>query len=520
MSIARRTAAMALLTLAALALAPDPASAVLGGTNGRIVMVSGRGEPSDATAKLFLRPAFGSAGAGSASAIGTATGAGQHRHPTWSPDRTKIAYARGDTAGANYDIYILDLTSPGAAPQNITNSNAVTDDRPAWSPDGETIAFESENVDGSGQLNLKLYDVEAGTTADFTPTGAGTYEHKPAWTPDSQTLFYSVGDPAGTNMNIVRQELAGGGPSNVLADPSANEFQPSVSPDGTELCFTRATGSGFNGTARVRVSLLNGGGQMELPGNNGIAGYNCTWSPDGTKILYVQGTFSSGDLVMERSDLSGGLLPLESTAGRFDGNPDWAPDGRPGCEDQIVRTPAGVPATVPLDCADTGPNYERTSVRAFVRPEESPANGTVENDVKLLPADVTYTPDVGFTGTDSFAIRSFDEVAFGDRDGTVTVEVLDFKLGRVIKNRKKGTAELVVGVPGAGELVLSGSKTVRRATRPAPGAGRVRLDVRPRGRAAKRLAAKGRAKVRATVTYTADGGSPRTKTKRVNLRRK
>lgn len=50
----------------------------------------------------------------------------QHRHPTWSPDRTKIAYARGDPAmGAmteNFDVYILDLTTPGAVPQAITNT--------------------------------------------------------------------------------------------------------------------------------------------------------------------------------------------------------------------------------------------------------------------------------------------------------------------------------------------------------------------------------------------------------------
>ena len=42
-----------------------------------------------------------------------------------------------------YDIYILDLTTPGATPDNITNSPGVTDDRPAWSPDGTRIAYES-----------------------------------------------------------------------------------------------------------------------------------------------------------------------------------------------------------------------------------------------------------------------------------------------------------------------------------------------------------------------------------------
>ena len=43
--------------------------------------------------------------------------AGQHRHPTWSPNRTMIAYAQGDNATANYDIFLLDLTDPGATPR-------------------------------------------------------------------------------------------------------------------------------------------------------------------------------------------------------------------------------------------------------------------------------------------------------------------------------------------------------------------------------------------------------------------
>jgi hypothetical protein len=457
---------MAAACLAAVALLPQTAGAVLSGTNGRIVLSSGRGQADDSTSKLYLRPAFGGAGAGSASLITTATGTGQHRHPTWSPDRTKIAYAEGPTTGSNFDIFILDLTNPSATPQNITNSNNVTDDRPAWSPDGTRIAFESENTDGSNQLNIKIYNVGTGVTTDFTSTATNTYEHKPAWTPDSQTIFYGDGNPSTATLNdmdILRQPVAGGGATQVTVEGGVSEFQPSISPDGTRMCFTR--GDLGDGNARVVVSLTNGGGQTVLPGNvSGPAGYNCTWSPDGTKIAYVQGTFSAGDLVMENSDLSGNLLPLESTANRFDGNPDWAPDGRPQCADKTVITTVGASVSIPFPCQDTGPAYERTQLRGFVK--TNPARGTVSpgpsDPPVTLPSNVTYGPNAGFLGTDSFVVRSADAVAFGDREGTIKVRVTTPCANRTPTVLGTDGADRLKGTNGADVIsALGGKDTVK-----------------------------------------------------------
>jgi dipeptidyl aminopeptidase/acylaminoacyl peptidase len=453
---------IAAVCLAAMAALPQTAGAVLSGVNGRIAMTSGRNPATDATARLYLRPAFGGVGAGSPSPITTATGVGQHRHPTWSPDRTKLAYAEGDNATANYDIFILDLTNPAATPQNITNSNNVTDDHPAWSPDGTRIAFDSEDTDGSNQLNLKSYNVATGATTNVSSTATNTYEHKPAWTPDSQTLFYADGNPSNAtpnDMDILFQPAAGGGATQVTVEGGVSEFQPSISPDGTRMCFTR--GDLGDANARVVVSLTNGGGQMILPGNNAaaIAGYNCTWSPDGTKIAYVQGVFGAGDLAMENSDLSNGLIFLESTAGRFDGNPDWAPDGRPQCTDKTVITGVNSPVSIPLSCADTGPAYEQTAVSAIVVSGQGPSQGTVApGNLQPLPANVTYTPNAGFAGTDSFKVRSTDVIAFGDRDGTVTVRVASPCGGRTPTILGTEGADRIAGTAAADVIAALGGK--------------------------------------------------------------
>jgi hypothetical protein len=162
---------------------------------------------------------------------------------------------------------------------------------------------------------------------------------------------------------------------------------------------------------------------MALPGNSPNGDFNCAWSPDGTKIAYVQGTFTMGDLVMENSDLSGGLQTLEATFSRFDGNPDWAPDGRPICQDTTVSTGINTPVTIPLSCADTGPAYERTGVSVDVPSDGLPANGTVGAVQQGSPATVTYTPNAGFSGSDSFQVRPRDGVAFGTQRATVIVNV-------------------------------------------------------------------------------------------------
>jgi WD40-like Beta Propeller Repeat len=417
------------VAVGALLMLPSVAGAVLSGANGRIAFISGRGA-TDAESKLYLRVAQGSFGLGLTS--GPFAGGGlQARHPSWSPDRTKIAFAMGDAfCATDCDIYILDLTTPFpiALPIADTTQN---EDRPAWSPDGTRIAYESEVTNGSGQVDILVDPLGEGATLNLTNTaGAGEIEGKPAWTPDSAEIYYHVGDPTKENsFDILKEPSGGGAVTKIAASPGENEFQPSLSPDGKQMCFTRGTKTGFNGTADVIVSLANGGGQQSITLDNvGEAAangdYNCTWSPDGQFVTYVRGTFGTGDLVMERAD---GTTPvpveIETAKGVFDGNPDWAPDGRPVCKDATVETGFNQPVTIPIECLDSGPFYERTQVQESA-PEKT-ANGTLSEITQgdQEPSTVTYTPNSGFSGKDTFQINSFDKVAGFGEPKTITVNV-------------------------------------------------------------------------------------------------
>jgi Tol biopolymer transport system component len=477
--------------LAALLTLPAPASAVLSGENGRIVFVSGRDNPTagdDSTAELFLRPVPFSTGGGTAAPVPTATGANQHRHPTWSPDRTMIAYAHGDnfcradatpTESTNCALYILDLTDPNATPQPITAADNIADDRPAWSPDGTRIAYETELADNSSQRDIVIDQQPFGSPDINLTNTSGAYEGKPAWSPNSQTLYYEDGNrdvapSMGVDVNIVAEPADNSGaPALAVPDGGVHEFQPSISPDGDQICYT--LGTGFNSTASI---LIHDAGPPPDPNppiilaSSGAGDYNCTWSPDGTLIAYVTGTFTSGQLVMERADNTSPFpLDLETTASHFDGNPDWAPDGRPACEDETVNTTVNTPVSIQVTCPDTGPQYEQTEVRGVVATE--PSNGTTspndQDPAFTFPTNVTYTPNQGFTGTDTFTTQGFDEFGFGDREGTITIEVVRF--GRTItfdatkgKKTKKAGKDPLLAVKKGKKATFSGDVSAPGAT--------------------------------------------------------
>jgi streptogramin lyase len=93
----------------------------------------------------------------------------------------------------------------------------------------------------------------------------------------------------------------------------------------------------------------------------------------------------------------------------------------------------------------------------------------------------------------------------------------NFEFGKVKKNRKKGTATQAVIVPGPGEVVLAATKKVKGDAESAAAAGEVKLKVKPKGKADRKLEEDGKAKVGLEVTYTPTGGDPNTKAKKLKL---
>jgi len=96
---------------------------------------------------------------------------------------------------------------------------------------------------------------------------------------------------------------------------------------------------------------------------------------------------------------------------------------------------------------------------------------------------------------------------------------VNFSVEKLKKNKKKGTAELTVEVPAPGGIALAQTKKLKGAEVRAEAAGEVTLPIKPQGKAKKKLAQNGKAKVEAEVTFTPDGGEPEAQIATLRLKR-
>jgi Tol biopolymer transport system component len=139
---------------------------------------------------------------------------------------------------------------------------------------------------------------------------------------DGTFIAYATDRADAGNLDIWVQQVAGGGAVR-LTDNPADDYDPSISPDGSQVAFR----SNRDGGGIYLVPVLGGNARLLIPKGN-----HPRFSPDGQMLMYSIGRAREdvygGELFVQRLSAGGAPIPIGPGCDVFAFSPAWSPDSR------------------------------------------------------------------------------------------------------------------------------------------------------------------------------------------------
>jgi eukaryotic-like serine/threonine-protein kinase len=284
--------------------------------------------------------------------------------PSLSPDGKWLVYA-ADAGVTNRHIYLQSVN--GQNPLDLTRDSTADDDQPAFSPDGELIAFRSSR-DGGG-----IFVMGRTGEAARRVTRLG---FNPSWSPDGTQLAFATASFALYPQNPAPGELwtvtVNTGEARRLLDRDA--ALPSWSPHNHRIAFTRF------------MSNRAQGGIWTLPVKGGTAtpvtrdpaqNWDPVWSPDGKYLYFVSDRGGSMNLWRVPVDEASGKTLAEpepvTTPAAYLAHPTLSADGKRIAYSSVLITANIQQLTLDRSIALKGdPAWATSGSRIWANPDPSP----------------------------------------------------------------------------------------------------------------------------------------------------
>jgi molecular chaperone DnaK len=227
--------------------------------------------------------------------------------PRWSNDRQSIALTHRAADKTNA-IYVMNRD--GSDRRLLVDD--VSSGRVVWSSDDSEVAY----VKKVGEVNqVFTIGVDGGEPTQLTSSDSA--KDDPVWSTDGRSVIYWAQE--GGVRSIFALDLAAPkepGKRITKAD-LGDAVDPAISPDGTQILFTRRLGQENYDIWQIGV---DGTGPKAVT-NDEAREMDPTWSPNGEWFAYVRGDLNHPQVVVERQDGSG--EQTLTTGDAREGHPCW-----------------------------------------------------------------------------------------------------------------------------------------------------------------------------------------------------
>jgi TolB protein len=168
--------------------------------------------------------------------------------PRWSPDGSKIAFARSDG-----QIYVIDVKTKQLTALTKTENNVINSE-PDWSPDGSKIVFHSNRT---GRSHIFIMNADGSDVKQLTGDAKNeTAEYDAHFSPDGKKILY--GSTREGQIDIYVMNADGSHKTNLTQDTDKPVASPVWSPDGQSILYT--VNEDLEGSGESHLYTMNADG--------------------------------------------------------------------------------------------------------------------------------------------------------------------------------------------------------------------------------------------------------------------